>query len=421
MEKTRPVLILGVEPRISVPIARSLHRLRVPVFVASMSTADGVLHSQAISGFFRLPNPLQSSGEFWNALSAKINATGADMLIPATDAALEAVSRHCDQLKPLLHVACPATAIVERVLNKEATLSVAASLGVRVPREYAVAHLDSSELIRQISFPVIAKPRQKSAAEAFKIRYFRTEDELLRALGNGILGDTIVQEYCSGVGVGIEVLIHNGNCIAAFQHRRLSEFPRSGGVAVTAVAESLDSQLLDTSLKLLRGLQWEGVAMVEFRHDRNTGVSALMEVNGRYWGTLSLPIQAGIDFPAYQWQLAHGMMPSVPSSYAVGMTWRWSAGQLKRWHAALITRSRAPYAPNSEPKTASTSAGTRDALWEANDPYPAILEVFHTGADLLRSDVRTVTKRVFGRLRPRPVQQPAPAQARLKTGTGTKD
>ena len=32
-----PVLILGVEPRITVPVARSLHRLGVPVAVAGLS------------------------------------------------------------------------------------------------------------------------------------------------------------------------------------------------------------------------------------------------------------------------------------------------------------------------------------------------------------------------------------------------
>jgi predicted ATP-grasp superfamily ATP-dependent carboligase len=394
MDKRNPVFVLGIEPRITVPIARSLHRFGVPVFVAGISDADPVLHSRSIAGFFRLPSPVDSPNHFLNSLSAKVRATGADMLIPTTDGALCAISQHYDKLQPLLYVACPPPAVVDRVLNKEITLRIASDLGIRVPREYAVSTRTNVDLIRQFTFPVIAKPKLKSSAEMFKIRYFRAEADLVKALKSGVLEDAIVQEYCAGDGVGVEMLIHEGNCVATFQHRRLSEFPRAGGVAVTAVAEPLDSQLAETSLKLLRGLEWEGVAMVEFRHDRRTGVAALMEVNGRYWGTVSLPIQAGIDFPAYQWQLAHGELPSVPSSYAIAMTWHWRAGSLKRWHGTLTGRNRASL-ENSKPQNEPASTEKRDALWTASDPLPALLELLNAGKTLLYSDARAVMKRIL--------------------------
>ncbi|MGD0508496.1 MAG: hypothetical protein ABSA27_11910, partial [Terriglobales bacterium] len=81
----QPVLILGVEPRITVPIARSLHRLGVPVAVASLSERDLSLHSRAIFRFLRLPTYAESPSGFVTALSAFIRERGVDMLIPATD------------------------------------------------------------------------------------------------------------------------------------------------------------------------------------------------------------------------------------------------------------------------------------------------------------------------------------------------
>jgi predicted ATP-grasp superfamily ATP-dependent carboligase len=410
----RPVVVLGAEPRITIPVARSLSQLGVPVFVASVSAADPVLHSRAIAGFFRLPSPMDSPRDFLNALSAKVRSTGADMLIPTTDGALEAISRHYDELKSLLSLACPPPAIVDRVLNKETTLKIAIRLGIRVPLEYAVSSRTSSEVIRQIAFPVIAKPRQKSAAEAFKIRYFRSEPELVTALNNGVLDDAMVQEYCAGEGVGVEMLIHQGNCVAAFQHRRLSEFPHTGGVAVRAVAEPVAPQLADTSLELLRGLEWEGVAMVEFRHDRRTGMAALMEVNGRYWGTVSLPIQAGIDFPAYQWQLAHAEVPNVPSTYEVGMTWRWTAGQLRRWHGLFAHVLKHPRALlELVPCVADLNPFTHDALWKLSDPTPAVLDLAREFTHLLRSDMYGILKRVWHR---RPAKSaPPPTQLSIST------
>ena len=407
MDQRKPVLIMGVEPRITIPVARSLHRLGVPVFVASLSSADSVVHSRAVAGFFRLPDPVEKPGHFLNVLSGKVNATGADMLIPVTDGALAAVSSHYETLNPLLHLACPPPEVVNRVLNKEATLRIAQSAGVCVPREYVVLGGASPDIIREMAFPVIAKPRQKSASEMFKIRYFRTPEELTAALNDGVIEDAMVQEYCEGCGVGVEMLVQQGKCVAAFQHRRLREYPSAGGVAVTAVAESVDPQLADASLRLLRALEWDGVAMVEFRHDRRTGVAALMEVNGRYWGTVSLALQAGIDFPRYQWQLAHGQCPSVPEGYSVGMVWHWSAGSLKRWHEVLTGRGRV-LQEYSLPGDMPDHRNKRNALWSRQDPLPALLEWLDTGNKLAHADAQALMRRILP-------QRAARASERLHT------
>ena len=38
--------------------------------------------------------------------------------------------------------------------------------------------------------------------------------------------------------------------------------------------------------------------MVEFKLDARDGVAKLMEINGRFWGSLQLAVDAGVDFPA---------------------------------------------------------------------------------------------------------------------------
>src|SRR5262249_44329675 len=127
---------------------------------------------------------------------------------------------------------------------------------------------------------------------------------------------------------------HQGKCIAVFQHRRLKELPHTGGFSVTAVAEAVNDNLLQSSLALLDALRWHGIAMVEYKVDAD-GRAVLMEVNGRYWGTISLPILAGLDFPLYHWQLVHGERPAIPERYAVGTRWRWTAGYLGRLYFLL--------------------------------------------------------------------------------------
>lgn len=401
----QPVLILGVEPRITVPVARSLQRLGIPAGVGSLSPHDPTLHSNAIFKFVRLPDYENSSVEFVSVFSDLVRKHGFDMLMPATDGALSAISRHYDTMSRLLHVGSPPARVIDSILNKEATLAIASQCGIRVPKEFMVSATTGIGDLSGLTFPVVAKPRKKSSGETFKVRYFHSEEELAKALKSGALDEAILQEYCPGEGVGVEMLIHQGECIASFQHRRLKEVPHTGGAAAMAIAEVVDPGLKELAVKLLRGLEWEGVAMVEFRHDRNSGSATLMEVNGRYWGTVALAIQAGVDFPAYEWKLAHGEMPHVPSEYRVGLCWRWKAGLLKRWHGVVKSSRSAISAESSSSNPSPIAHGSGadrngqalscDALWSAEDPLPAILEMLKTGKNLAVMDGKAVLKKVF--------------------------
>ena len=59
-----------------------------------------------------------------------------------------------------------------------------------------------------------------------------------------------------------------------------------------------DPDLVRRSRALLDAFGWCGVAMVEYKLDERTGTPYLMEVNGRFWGSLQLAIDAGVDFPS---------------------------------------------------------------------------------------------------------------------------
>ena len=69
--------------------------------------------------------------------------------------------------------------------------------------------------------------------------------------------------------------------------------------------------------------------MVEFKTDKDTGTSYLMEVNGRFWGSLQLAVDAGINFPYLLFQMSQGLQVVVPPrAYRVGTKSRWLLGDL---------------------------------------------------------------------------------------------
>jgi hypothetical protein len=105
----------------------------------------------------------------------------------------------------------------------------------------------------------------------------------------------ILQQRIVGPGTGIFLLLWDGRVRAVFAHRRLREKPPAGGVSVYRESIVADPALVERSRRLLARLHWQGVAMVEFKIDAFTGTPYLMEINGRFWGSLQLAIDAGID------------------------------------------------------------------------------------------------------------------------------
>ena len=148
----------------------------------------------------------------------------------------------------------------------------------------------------------------------------------------------------------MSVLLWEGVLVAAFAHRRIREKPPSGGVSVLRESIPIDQMMLTRSLALLRDFKWKGVAMVEYKLDSRTGVPYLMEINGRFWGSLQLAIDAGVDFPNLLMQLALGATPSPVMTYETGVRSRWEWGDMDHFLARMLHPPATITTPSEGPK-----------------------------------------------------------------------
>ena len=112
-------------------------------------------------------------------------------------------------------------------------------------------------------------------------------------------------------------------------HRRLRENPITGGSS-TAAESFYDDELRELGLRLLRALEWDGVAMVEFKRDQRDGLYKLMEINPKFWGSLDLALAAGIEFPWLAVETALGRDIGPVRSYPTGVRFRWVYEDLLR-------------------------------------------------------------------------------------------
>jgi hypothetical protein len=124
-----------------------------------------------------------------------------------------------------------------------------------------------------------------------------------------------------------------------------------------------------------------------------------MEVNGRYWGSLYLPIRAGLNFPLYEWQLAHGISPRVPTSYPAGLRVRWTGGALGLLArslddgAGMEAESEWPIPVPGRPQSlrgilSYFQPNVRSALASLRDPLPSLYDALPSIAAIGRACVK---------------------------------
>ena len=122
-------------------------------------------------------------------------------------------------------------------------------------------------------------------------------------------------------GVGL-LLNFKSETRASFVYKRLRSHPVSGGPST--LRESVKREdVREIAESLMKSLQWTGIAHVEFKIDPRDAKPKLLEVNPRFWGSLQLAIESGMDFPFLLYKMAiDGDIDSV-KDYTLGVKCRW--------------------------------------------------------------------------------------------------
>jgi predicted ATP-grasp superfamily ATP-dependent carboligase len=189
----------------------------------------------------------------------------------------------------------------------------------------------------------------------------------------------VIQRFVAGQGKGVFTVCDHGRPVAWFAHERLRDIRPSGSGSSLRRSVPVDPRLRARAERLLEAMRWHGPAMVEFRDD---GVNTpwLMEVNGRFWGSLQLSIDAGCDFPRLWVDLLAGRPVVPPGDYRAGVTVRWLWGDVKRFLYILAGPPRGypgPYpslARGLQELFGRQPAGTRLEVWDRSDKWPAVAE-----------------------------------------------
>jgi predicted ATP-grasp superfamily ATP-dependent carboligase len=329
------ILVLDANQRSALAVTRSLGRSgEVRVFTADASVDSLAGHSKYSDKNFQCPSSETRPEEFLDWLESTLSVYHISAVFPVTEISSQLLLMNRDRLGNC-HLPFADYDTLMRLADKGRLLEAARKAGIPVPDYTLFSSASEVDVDDFDSFPLVVKPclsRIWTGEEWINtsVKIVASREDLI-----GVLGDTdylqrapfMIQSFIPGHGAGIFALYNRGTPVAYFSHRRLREKPPRGGVSVLSESVETDPQLKAYAEALLKSVCWHGVAMVEFRvgHD---STPYLMEVNTRFWGSLQLAIDSGVDFPYLLWQLSSGNAISVQGDYAVGQRLRWLLGDV---------------------------------------------------------------------------------------------
>ena len=287
------IAVFNTEARKAVPIVRSLGAAGHTVYSFSFERISFAGCSRFVKRNTFVPS---YDVDF---VSRQLARNGIDVIFPIEDPSIEFFITHRDSFSRYILIA-PELAAFTLFADKAHTVKHALERGVASPETFIPSSRDEAEtyLRERSPYPRLIKPRRATSAIGVKIVHSAAEAiEHYRALSERF-HLPIIQEYIppGGVTVGAEFLMYRGREILTFCHERIREFPVRRGPSTYCKNYSGHDALAE-GRKLLNGLEYSGFAMVEFKRHPDTGALYLMEVNPRPWGSITLPISAGVDFP----------------------------------------------------------------------------------------------------------------------------
>jgi protein-tyrosine-phosphatase/predicted ATP-grasp superfamily ATP-dependent carboligase len=375
-------LVLGSDTRSFLTVVRSLGRAGLTVHVAWCDPEGIAARSRYVSRIHDLPEYAVDAPDWKAALLDLLQRQPFDLVIPCDDPSILPLQANRTEFEALAPIYLLSQEAFQITIDKGRTQALAASCGVPVPRSDVVSTEEAALMFgRRFGFPVVVKPASSftldDVATKRAVRTTTSGSELTEAIADLRPGENaLLQEFIGGVGAGVEILAREGKILVAFQHVRVHE-PLCGGGSSYRKSAGLDPRLLEATTKLIHALHYTGVAMVEFRVDDQTGRWVLLEINGRFWGSLPLAVAAGCDFPRYLVEMLIDGRTDFPPSYRVGLFARnWS--QDARWFEERFAASgyRRQVLVDLAHGTARAVTGReRSDTMVLDDPIPGLLEL----------------------------------------------
>jgi predicted ATP-grasp superfamily ATP-dependent carboligase len=273
---------------------------------------------------FHLLTPLASDPErFCADVAAAMSDGDYEIVFPTWEAATSALSAYRSHLPGCFPF--PEHDVLMRCFDKSRLAEAAQACGIASPLTAPA----TPEAIAGWSYPALVKPA--SHAEGFYRATLVHDAQSARDYAQAIAtagGRPLIQERIEGSLVAIAfVADRQSQLLTVSQQRAELTWPRGVGVTARGVTEPPDRALIEKVSALVAHLRWWGLAQVQFLRGAD-GIARVIDFNGRYYGSMALAINAGVNHPA-AWARTALEMPVPQMSQRDGIRYQWLTRDLR--------------------------------------------------------------------------------------------
>jgi Predicted ATP-grasp enzyme len=338
---------------------------------SSKSFSIGQLSRYAHRSFTH-PHPETYPDAFLAALEEEVTKYDYDMLLPMNESTVDLVVKHRHLFEEQTTVPFPSYEMVQIGLNKRHTVEAAREADIPQPKTLFSTESTLNEAEAALGYPLVVKAEHGSGRKEVSVCHSREELDAVTNDSASLVGPVLFQEFIPNGGErGVYTLYdENSTMVGLTVQHRLRSLPPDGGVSTYRETVE-DPQLVDLTDQFLTALDWQGLAMAEFRIDARTGEPRLIELNPRFWGSLALSTFASVDFPYLLYQLTMGDPVEPKLDYDVGVRARnltKDAFQVLKRDDQL-TALREFFTPSTQPSTFD--------ILSLSDPLPMIGECLY--------------------------------------------
>lgn len=390
-----PAVLIGLCSH-GLAILRSLVRKGVPVIAIesnweqpSAHTRYGIkLHHPDLYG----PSLL----DLLEALGTRVRAK--PVLFVTNDRMVRLMNPHQERLRRHYHLPFPAADLLSTLIEKDTLTPLAIRQGLRMPASETVSGAEArgeapSAVLDRVRFPCIVKP--VTPMSAIKVLLPEDREALARATGpHPEIDRFVVQAWVPGGDERVHFVAYyfdrEGRMRAPFVGQKIRQVPRTLGNSSAARGVEVPG-LVEEGLKLFRGLDYRGIASVEFKLAADGTPYFIEATVGRsdYW--LKTLTVNGVDLPALVYEDLTGVPLGAGARQRNRYAWvdedRDIWVYLESWGDPAIPKARL-LAQLVEPK--------RPALLDVQDATPFITWCGRFAGQFMQA----VGRKLFRRARP---------------------
>lgn len=348
---------------------RSLARAGWRVDIGSTDRRGLASASRFSSAWHHVPAVEDDPEDFIRRVVELTTRSHYDLVFAGNEAELLALSSARDRFQPRFPYAEHPS--LELALDKERLRGAAQAVGLCVPRVLDVQEAES------LGAPVVVKARRHAQphllghparvdTHVVAANEVRRRAREIEELG----GHALIEEFVPGPLLAYSTVVDQaGEAVAEVQQEASRIWPPLAGASCRGRTVPIDGSLSARIQRLLRSFGWYGLAELQFIRGPN-GVPHLIDLNGRFYGSLSLAIAAGADLPSIWAGLAVGAPPGHRSSGRPGVRYQWLGADLRR---ALVERRGGVLTDLVGCLACAPFA--RHSVWELSDPAPCLVDL----------------------------------------------